>query len=199
MCYHEALPLSSRFFPYVALLQSLVLVASGSFWLHFPPTSSRIEQFLAILAKCCESPWTTQALSQAVRQENLREFKSQVGRLPPPSGSSSPLVTCTQCSNADSGADSPLLKQPAAPPSPCPSTFSGNSTMTSVSLGSEVNVCSSKASVKVNRSRQIINLDKSDGEQARALFERVRKFRSHCESSVVIYKVSEHFFLLFHV
>uniref|UniRef100_A0A3P8TN57 Si:ch211-106h11.1 n=1 Tax=Amphiprion percula TaxID=161767 RepID=A0A3P8TN57_AMPPE len=111
VCYNEALPLCSRFFPYIALLQSLVLVASGSFWLHFPHTSSRIEQFLAILAKCCESPWTSQALSHA--------------------------------------AHSPLLKSP----------------------------------------RQVISLDKSDGEQARALFERVRKFRSHCESSAVIYKV----------
>uniref|UniRef100_A0A3B4ZWQ0 Leucine-rich repeat-containing protein 8D-like n=1 Tax=Stegastes partitus TaxID=144197 RepID=A0A3B4ZWQ0_9TELE len=110
VCYHEALPLCSRFFPYMALLQSLVLVASGSFWLHFPHTSSRIEQFLAILAKCCESPWTSQALSNA----------------------------------AHILADSP---------------------------------------------RQVISLDKSDGEQARALFERVRKFRSHCESSSVIYKV----------
>uniref|UniRef100_A0A3B4EXQ9 Volume-regulated anion channel subunit LRRC8D-like n=1 Tax=Pundamilia nyererei TaxID=303518 RepID=A0A3B4EXQ9_9CICH len=101
VCYHEALPLSSRFFPYMALLQSLVLVASGSFWLHFPHTSSRIEQFLSILAKCY------------------------------------------------SGTDSPLLK----------------------------------------RIDSVISLDKSDGEQARALFERLRKFRSHCESSAVICKV----------
>uniref|UniRef100_A0A3P8TII2 Si:ch211-106h11.1 n=1 Tax=Amphiprion percula TaxID=161767 RepID=A0A3P8TII2_AMPPE len=111
VCYNEALPLCSRFFPYIALLQSLVLVASGSFWLHFPHTSSRIEQFLAILAKCCESPWTSQALSHERRPHQF---------LPP---------------------------------------------------------------------RQVISLDKSDGEQARALFERVRKFRSHCESSAVIYKV----------
>uniref|UniRef100_A0A3B4ZT28 Leucine-rich repeat-containing protein 8D-like n=1 Tax=Stegastes partitus TaxID=144197 RepID=A0A3B4ZT28_9TELE len=137
VCYHEALPLCSRFFPYMALLQSLVLVASGSFWLHFPHTSSRIEQFLAILAKCCESPWTSQALSNAARQENIQERKDEERRphqFLPSSYSSSPSVTRT---------------------SP----------------------------------RQVISLDKSDGEQARALFERVRKFRSHCESSSVIYKV----------
>uniref|UniRef100_A0A3B4ZUK9 Leucine-rich repeat-containing protein 8D-like n=1 Tax=Stegastes partitus TaxID=144197 RepID=A0A3B4ZUK9_9TELE len=139
VCYHEALPLCSRFFPYMALLQSLVLVASGSFWLHFPHTSSRIEQFLAILAKCCESPWTSQALSNAARQENIQERKDEERRphqFLPSSYSSSPSVTLL--------ADSP---------------------------------------------RQVISLDKSDGEQARALFERVRKFRSHCESSSVIYKV----------
>uniref|UniRef100_A0A3Q2P9A5 LRRC8 pannexin-like TM region domain-containing protein n=1 Tax=Fundulus heteroclitus TaxID=8078 RepID=A0A3Q2P9A5_FUNHE len=82
VCYHEALPLCSRFFPYMALLQSLVLVASGSFWLHFPHTSSRIEQFLSILAKCCESPWTSQALSQAARQENIQDLERQPRRAP---------------------------------------------------------------------------------------------------------------------
>uniref|UniRef100_A0A3Q3AEC4 LRRC8 pannexin-like TM region domain-containing protein n=1 Tax=Kryptolebias marmoratus TaxID=37003 RepID=A0A3Q3AEC4_KRYMA len=126
-------------------------VASGSFWLHFPPTSSRIEQFLAILAKCCESPWTSQALSHAARQENLREeVKGQVRRLRPPSASPSPSVTCTQ-----------------------------------------FKFCPPKAPVTADRPRQGMDLDKSDGEQARALFERVRRFWSHCESSVVIYKVSE--------
>ncbi|XP_024861779.1 volume-regulated anion channel subunit LRRC8D [Kryptolebias marmoratus] len=190
VCYHEALPLCSRVFPYVALLQSLVLVASGSFWLHFPPTSSRIEQFLAILAKCCESPWTSQALSHAARQENLREeVKGQVRRLRPPSASPSPSVTCTQCSNTESGTDGPLSKRSAAPPSPCPSTLSCNSAMSSVSLGSEVKFCPPKAPVTADRPRQGMDLDKSDGEQARALFERVRRFWSHCESSVVIYKV----------
>uniref|UniRef100_A0A3Q3EA40 Si:ch211-106h11.1 n=1 Tax=Labrus bergylta TaxID=56723 RepID=A0A3Q3EA40_9LABR len=141
VCYHEALPLCSRFFPYMALLQSLVLVASGSFWLHFPHTSARIEHFLAILAKCCESPWTSQALSHAAQQENIQEKEEADRRRP-----------------LDSRAESPLLKRSdgaaATPPSP-----------------------------------QVISLDRSDGEQARALFERVRKFRSHCEISDVIYKV----------
>uniref|UniRef100_A0A3B5AF52 Leucine-rich repeat-containing protein 8D-like n=1 Tax=Stegastes partitus TaxID=144197 RepID=A0A3B5AF52_9TELE len=151
VCYHEALPLCSRFFPYMALLQSLVLVASGSFWLHFPHTSSRIEQFLAILAKCCESPWTSQALSNAARQENIQERKDEERR--------------------------PHHASFATPPSPCPSTVSCNSTVSSVSLDSRVHLPSSKPSVLADSPRQVISLDKSDGEQARALFERVRKFR----------------------
>uniref|UniRef100_A0A3B4EUR0 Volume-regulated anion channel subunit LRRC8D-like n=1 Tax=Pundamilia nyererei TaxID=303518 RepID=A0A3B4EUR0_9CICH len=147
VCYHEALPLSSRFFPYMALLQSLVLVASGSFWLHFPHTSSRIEQFLSILAKCCESPWTSQALSHAARQESIQEMVEEGRRAQQPHHrtSTSPTVTHTRHSSIDS--------------------------------------------VMADSHSQVISLDKSDGEQARALFERLRKFRSHCESSAVICKV----------
>uniref|UniRef100_A0A3Q0SPS3 Si:ch211-106h11.1 n=1 Tax=Amphilophus citrinellus TaxID=61819 RepID=A0A3Q0SPS3_AMPCI len=159
VCYHKALPLCSRFFPYMALLQSLVLVASGSFWLHFPHTSSRIEQFLAILAKCCESPWTSQALSHAARQESIQETVEEEGRRAcRPSTcltSASSTVTHTRHSSIDSGTDSPLLKR-------------------------------SDSAFQLPASNP---LDKSDGEQARALFERVRKFRSHCESSSVICKV----------
>ncbi|XP_060945336.1 volume-regulated anion channel subunit LRRC8D [Limanda limanda] len=194
VCYHEALPLCSRFFPYMALLQSLVLLASGSFWLHFPRTSARIEHFLAILAKCCESPWTSQALSHAARQENVweKEAERQPPR-PPPSSSSTP-VTRTRRSITDSGTDSPTLRRSesvssAVPPSPCPSTLSCASTMSSGSLPSRGGSPGPKPSVVVDSPRQEISLDKSDGEQARALFERVRKFRSHCESSAVIYKV----------
>ncbi|XP_054464277.1 volume-regulated anion channel subunit LRRC8D [Anoplopoma fimbria] len=200
VCYHEALPFCSRFFPYMAMLQSLLLVASGSFWLHFPHTSARIEHFLAILAKCCESPWTSQALSHAARQEIVQEKEvvTVVEERRPPQPplsyvSSSPAVTRTRRTSMDSGMDSPLLKRSdsvsfATPPSPCPSTLSCNSAMSSISLGSQVHFPSSKH-VMVDSPRQVMSLDKSDGEQARALFERVRKFRSHCESSDVIYKV----------
>ncbi|XP_034568123.1 volume-regulated anion channel subunit LRRC8D [Notolabrus celidotus] len=188
VCYHEALPVCSRFFPYMALLQTLVLVASGSFWLHFPHTSARIEHFLAILAKCCESPWTSQALSHAAQQENLPDERGPLRRAP--SLSSTPVIYRRQPST-DSGTESPLLKRSdsgssAAPPSPCPSNLSCNSIMSSTSHSSQVN--SVKPSV-MDSPRQVLSLDKSDGEQARALFERVRKFRSHCEISDVIYKV----------
>ncbi|KAM9844100.1 volume-regulated anion channel subunit LRRC8D [Aulostomus maculatus] len=195
VCYHEALPFYSRFFPYIALLQSLVLVASGSFWLHFPHTSSRIEHFLAILAKCSESPWTSQALSHAVQQENILEKEmveeKQQAHPPPSTVSSSSPETCIRHSSMDSGTDSPLLKRldNATPPSPSPSTLSSESTTSIITLGSQMHFPSSKPSGMIDSPRQEIRLDKSDGEQARALFERVRKFRSHCESSDVIYKV----------
>lgn len=181
----------------MALLQSLVLVASGSFWLHFPHTSSRIEQFLSILAKCCESPWTSQALSHAARQESIQEMVEEGRRAQQPQHrtSTSLTVTHTRHSSIDSGTDSPLLKRIdsafATPPSPCPSTLSCNSTVSCVSLDSREQLPSSSPSVMADSHSQVISLDKSDGEQARALFERVRKFRSHCESSAVICKVRD--------
>ncbi|KAM8824243.1 volume-regulated anion channel subunit LRRC8D [Synchiropus picturatus] len=135
VCYHEALPFCSRFLPQLALLQTLLLVAGGSFWLHFPKTSSCVEQFLGILAKCCESRWTSQALSLAARQETPLRSSQPVS---PPSSTSQ--------------------SSPAPPP-------------------------------ESETSRPRVSLDRSDGEQARALFERVRKFRSHCERSSVIHKV----------
>lgn len=81
VCYHEALPWFSRFLPYVTLLQSLVLLASGSFWFHFPLTSARIEHFLTVLAKCCESPWTSRALSHAARLDRAESHPTEVGNV----------------------------------------------------------------------------------------------------------------------
>uniref|UniRef100_A0AAY5EDP2 LRRC8 pannexin-like TM region domain-containing protein n=1 Tax=Electrophorus electricus TaxID=8005 RepID=A0AAY5EDP2_ELEEL len=101
VCYQEALPWFSRFLPYITLLQSLLLVAGGCFWFHFPLTSARIEHFLAILAKCCESPWTSRALSRAARQDGMR------GRRPeeePPA-----TAALARRPSLDSGTDSSLL------------------------------------------------------------------------------------------
>lgn len=203
MCYNEVLPWYSRFFPYVALLQSLVLLASGSFWFHFPLTSARIEHFLAILGKCCESPWTSRALSHAARQENMdsqQEEEAERRHPQPPylSTSSLPPVPYARHSSLDSGTDSPLLKRSdtvcaANPLLPCPSSLSYNFSMSAMSYASEVHVPVSRPSEVLHDSpRQLVSLDRSDGEQARALFERVRRFRSHCESSDVIYKVRGH-------
>ncbi|XP_077411553.1 volume-regulated anion channel subunit LRRC8D isoform X2 [Vanacampus margaritifer] len=156
VCYNEILPWSSRFFPYISLLLSLMLVGSGSFWLRFPHTSALIEHFLAILTKCCESPWTSQALTHAAQQENLRDKEVPQER----QGAARPLPSSS----------SPL---PSGP---------------SLNLRVESNPCRTILKCPPPL-KQRISLDKSDGEEARALFERVRRFRSHCESSDVIYKV----------
>ncbi|XP_066531203.1 volume-regulated anion channel subunit LRRC8D [Hoplias malabaricus] len=190
VCYHEALPWFSRFLPYVTLLQSLLLLASGCFWFHFPLTSARIEHFLTILAKCCESPWTSRALSRTAKLDSilsqpLEEKQETSPQIPPAS------MSITRQSSLDSGTDSPLLVRTgsmsttAPQPSPCPSTLSRCSTLSTLSLPEPAK----HTPIVPEASRQGPTLDRSDGEQARALFERVRRFRAHCESSDIIYKV----------
>lgn len=189
VCYHEALPWFSRFLPYVTLLQSLLMLASSCFWFHFPLTSARIEHFLAILAKCCESPWTSRALSRTAKLDNAHR--------PPPEEEQAmkpPPLPITRQSSLDSGTDSPLLVRTGsmsttvAQPSPCPSSLSRCSTLSILSLP-EPSALPKAAHILPDGSRPGPTLDRSDGEQARALFERVRRFRAHCESSDIIYKV----------
>ncbi|XP_028310461.1 volume-regulated anion channel subunit LRRC8D [Gouania willdenowi] len=181
VCYNEALPLGSRFFPYLALLQSLILVASGSFWLHFPHTSSRIEQFLAILSKCCDSPWTSQALSLAAGQGDIQEEMEEDRQRPQVRLSSNVLTRRSSCG---SGTESPLLKRTDSL-----SSHSCSPITSAPPCEGHTDGVSPKLSVAVDDPRQAVTLDKSDREQARALFERVRKFRSHCENSTIIQKV----------
>lgn len=171
----------------MALLQSLLLVASGSFWLHFPHTSSRIEHFLAILAKCCESPWTSQAVSNTAQQAKKTSQGQTLPQMPSPLG---PGTTSTRNSSVDSCASSSVFSRSDIAPAHrfhCPPASTDPVSSTSFSTHSYIP--SSKTAPPVHSPRQEISLDKSDEEQARALFEKVGKFRSHCESSDVIYKV----------
>lgn len=188
VCYHEALPVCARFFPYMALLQSLVLVASGSFWLHFPHTSSRIEHFLAILAKCCESPWTSQAVSNTAQQGRTPSRGRSPPRTPSPHR---PGAGSTGRSSTDSGASGPVCsRSEMAPVHHFPSPPTNTDAVSSTPFNSHICSPSSQTGLlPVHCPRQEMSLDKSDEEQARALFEKVGKFRSHCESSDVIYKV----------
>ncbi|XP_018612593.2 volume-regulated anion channel subunit LRRC8D [Scleropages formosus] len=193
VCYHEALPWYSRFFPYVALLHSLVLMASGCFWFHFPRTSARIEHFVVILGKCAESPWTSRALSLTAQMDSTPSRSEEPVQLPSASRSPSLGGRSSRDSGTDSPAMSPCLNarsgcpSAAAPPSPCPSTLSCSS---SVSLLSFSPPRSTPESTKPpGDAAETARLDRSDREQARALFERVRRFRAHCEASDVIYKV----------
>ncbi len=105
VCYHEALPWYSRFLPYVTLLHTLVLLASGCFWFHFPLTSARIEHFLSLLAKCCESPWTTRALSLTAKLDTRFSETEQAVQAKVQVTSSYKM----RKSSLDSGTDSPLL------------------------------------------------------------------------------------------
>ncbi|XP_077326183.1 volume-regulated anion channel subunit LRRC8D-like isoform X1 [Lithobates pipiens] len=68
VCYHKVVPWQSKYFPYMALINTLVLLVSSNFWFKYPKTSSKVEHFLSILAKCFESPWTTKALEETSDQ-----------------------------------------------------------------------------------------------------------------------------------
>jgi hypothetical protein len=51
MCYHVAPPWYSKYFPYLALIHTIVLMVSSNFWFKFPGSSSKIEHFISILGK----------------------------------------------------------------------------------------------------------------------------------------------------
>ncbi|KAA8587739.1 hypothetical protein FQN60_016601, partial [Etheostoma spectabile] len=70
ICYHVALPWYSKYFPYLALIHTIVLMVSSNFWFKYPKTSSKIEHFVSILGRCFESPWTTKALSETACEDS---------------------------------------------------------------------------------------------------------------------------------
>ncbi|XP_063787753.1 volume-regulated anion channel subunit LRRC8D-like [Pseudophryne corroboree] len=76
VCYHKVVPWQSKYSPYMALINTLLLLASSNFWFKYPKTSSKVEHFLSILAKCFESPWTTKALEETSDQAPP-EYKPQ--------------------------------------------------------------------------------------------------------------------------
>ncbi|XP_060615821.2 volume-regulated anion channel subunit LRRC8D-like [Anolis sagrei] len=76
ICYQKALPWFSKYFPYLALVNSMLLMASSNFWFRYPKTSSKIEHFLSILMKCFESPWTAKALSEMACQHVIGRPKT---------------------------------------------------------------------------------------------------------------------------
>ncbi|KAL4000016.1 GEM interacting protein [Sarotherodon galilaeus] len=156
MCYHVALPWYSKYFPYLALIHTIVLMVSSNFWFKYPKTSSKVEHFVSILGKCFESPWTTKALSETACEDSS-ENKQRLA------GASSLLKHLSTSSEEGSPNQSaPVLTKSGV-------TFSAEK------LVSEI--------------PSMTILDKKDGEQAKALFEKVRKFRAHVEDSDLIYRL----------
>nr|XP_020465554.1 volume-regulated anion channel subunit LRRC8D-like [Monopterus albus]XP_020465555.1 volume-regulated anion channel subunit LRRC8D-like [Monopterus albus] len=156
MCYHVALPWYSKYFPYLALIHTIVLMVSSNFWFKYPKTSSKIEHFVSILGKCFESPWTTKALSETACEDS-EENKQRLA------GATSLLKQLSTSSEEGSP------RQSAPVPTKTGVTFS--------------------AEKLVRQVPPITILDKKDGEQAKALFEKVRKFRAHVEDGDLIYRL----------
>ncbi|KAG5847570.1 volume-regulated anion channel subunit LRRC8D [Anguilla anguilla] len=156
MCYHMALPWYSKYFPYLALIHTIVLMVSSNFWFKYPKTSSKIEHFVSILGRCFESPWTTKALSETACEDSEENKQRFTG-----------AATVPKNVSTGSEEESPSVSTPMLQNSEL--RFSAERPVTDV------------PSVTI--------LDKKDGEQAKALFEKVRKFRAHVEDSDFIYKL----------
>ncbi|MGH0135767.1 UNVERIFIED_CONTAM: hypothetical protein FKN15_075675 [Acipenser sinensis] len=156
MCYHVALPWYSKYFPYLALIHTIVLMVSSNFWFKYPKTSSKIEHFVSILGKCFESPWTTKALSETACEDSEENKQRLTG------ATSLPKHVSTYSDEGSPGQTTPMLTKTGV-------RFSAEKTVIEVPC--------------------MTILDKKDGEQAKALFEKVRKFRAHVEDSDFIYKL----------
>ncbi|KAF7669813.1 hypothetical protein LDENG_00124170 [Lucifuga dentata] len=150
ICYHVALPWYSKYFPYLTLIHTIVLMVSSNFWFKYPKTSSKIEHFVSILGRCFESPWTTKALSETVCEDSER-------------------ITGTSSTPNQAPAEG---KEDGTAP---------NSSTPMLGVKFSANIAEVPSSMTI--------LDKKDGEQAKALFEKVRKFRAHVEDSDFIYKL----------
>lgn len=149
VCYQKAVPWYSKYFPYLALIHSLILMMSNNFWFKYPKTSSKLEHFITILKKCFESPWTSKALSETAWEDpEINQNKKKFSR-----ASKSEREASQDYTNS-----TPLLLNSDTP-------FK--------------NPVSEISSVAI--------LDKKDGEQAKALFEKVRTFRAHTEDGDLIY------------
>ncbi|CDQ68850.1 unnamed protein product [Oncorhynchus mykiss] len=157
MCYHIALPWYSKYFPYLSLIHTLVLMVSSNFWFKYPKTSSKIEHFVSILGRCFESPWTTKALSETACEDSEENKQRLTGT----TSAQRELSRETKDENA-ANSSTPML---------------GN---TGVKFSADKPIAEAPS---------MTILDKKDGEQAKALFEKVRKFRAHVEDSDFIYKL----------
>ncbi|KAL0603892.1 Volume-regulated anion channel subunit LRRC8D [Plecturocebus cupreus] len=156
MCYHLALPWYSKYFPYLALIHTIILMVSSNFWFKYPKTCSKVEHFVSILGKCFESPWTTKALSETACEDSEENKQRITG------AQTLPKHVSTSSDEGSPSASTPMIN---------------------------------KTGFKFSAEKPVIEvpsmtiLDKKDGEQAKALFEKVRKFRAHVEDSDLIYKL----------
>ncbi|KAF6109932.1 leucine rich repeat containing 8 VRAC subunit D [Phyllostomus discolor] len=156
MCYHLALPWYSKYFPYLALIHTIILMVSSNFWFKYPKTCSKVEHFVSILGKCFESPWTTKALSETACEDSEENKQRITG------AQTLPKHVSTSSDEGSPSASTPMIN---------------------------------KSGFKFSAEKPVVEvpsmtiLDKKDGEQAKALFEKVRKFRAHVEDSDLIYKL----------
>lgn len=151
-CYERFVHWYAKFFPYLVVIHTMIFMVASSFWFKFPGTSSKIDLFVTILAKCFDSPWTTRALSEVSEErgeEKLVNWRRNTISKDPSDrrGDDEETVGLLRSSSVKSSSEK---KNPE--PQSAPSV-----------------------------------LDKKEGEQAKALFEKVKKFRTHVEEADLLH------------
>lgn len=162
-CYERAVHWYAKYFPYLVVIHSMIFMVASSFWFKFPGTSSKIELFVNILSKCFDSPWTTRAISE-VSEERGEEKMVSLRK-----GSS---INSASKINPDAFA-----------------AATGNHDVENVTLLRSASVVSNPDKKPSEASAAASVLDKKEGEQAKALFEKVKKFRTHVEEADLLYKM----------
>uniref|UniRef100_A0A3B4A3C4 Uncharacterized protein n=1 Tax=Periophthalmus magnuspinnatus TaxID=409849 RepID=A0A3B4A3C4_9GOBI len=152
-CYTRFVHWFAKFFPYLAVIHTMVFMVASSFWFKFPGTSSKIELFVSILGKCFDSPWTTRALSE-VSEERGEEKLVSLRR-------NTISRDTSEKKQTDEEETAGLLRSSSVKSNPERKVPEPQSTLTA--------------------------LDKKEGEQAKALFEKVKKLRTHVEEADILY------------
>ncbi|KAG2470399.1 volume-regulated anion channel subunit LRRC8C-like [Polypterus senegalus] len=161
ICYEQALHWYAKYFPYLVVIHTLIFMICSSFWFKFPGTSSKIEHFISILGKCFDSPWTTRALSEVSGEgQDDKNGASKLKASAPLSKSNSDVSRVEVAAGNDETVS--LVRSPSVK-----------------SIPDKIVVEQPGASV----------LDKKEGEQAKALFEKVKKFRVHVEEGDILYSM----------
>ncbi|XP_032884888.1 volume-regulated anion channel subunit LRRC8C-like isoform X2 [Amblyraja radiata] len=169
MCYERALHWYAKYFPYLVLIHTLIFMLCSNFWFKFPGSSSKIEHFISILGKCFDSPWTTRALSE-VSGENAEEKGGKAGE----KSHAAKVALATTLATV-------LPPVPPLLPAPHLSAAEGDLVKTQSLRSIPEKIVVEKPVVSA--------LDQKEGEQAKALFEKVKKFRLHVEEGDLLYSM----------
>ncbi|XP_004596064.2 volume-regulated anion channel subunit LRRC8E [Ochotona princeps] len=162
LCYETALHWYAKYFPYLVVIHTLIFMVCTSFWFKFPGTSSKIEHFISILGKCFDSPWTTRALSE-VSGENHKGPVATSGKSAATGTSVATTAAATHATGSGPGKASEGEKE-------------------------REKVLTEPEKV-VTEPPAVTLLDKKEGEQAKALFEKVKKFRMHVEEGDILHSM----------
>ncbi|XP_075040278.1 volume-regulated anion channel subunit LRRC8C-like [Mixophyes fleayi] len=166
-CYDTATLWYSKYFPYLVLIHSMIFMVCANFWFKFPGTSSKIEHFVAVLYKCLDSPWTTKALSQTMYEHSDNKYLGSIA--------SSRLETS--------------LTDTVNPATSVMSLTKHNLPVNSMSIDKSGLKTQTHESSGISGNQTLTLLDKKEAEQAKALFEKVKKFRLHTEDGDILYNM----------